>query len=304
MPVSSRGPGGVGPGDATRISSPPSTRTPAKTGRVIRCGLQTRLDVGPHGVPCGCQLSGQASDCGSFEAQLSDHPADHPHTQTRPGGAHPLVMFQEYHHLTGAFAAHSAPYCATGTLPGPRPRARRSPPPPHARGLEQVTAHPGHPASWLHDSTSSIRVSGVRVTLIRWKPSKLTSRSHRSHRSSDTEQQQVGPDTTRGPLKIAGVEVRSSPGTSTSTRNPRSTPTHPHSTRKSQFDRGPGSARGRLRHVRARGAAPEDERIKRDGQGPARPGRPAPRTHAPRPRGGGGARRGACAPRSRHPCVT
>ena len=90
-------------------------------------------------------------------------------------------------------------------------------------------------------------------------------------------------------LKTAGVEVRSSPGTSTSTRNPRSTPTHPHSTRKSQFDRGPGSARGRLRHVRARGAAPEDERIKRDGQGPARPGRPAPRTHAPRPRGGRGA---------------
>ena len=105
-------------------------------------------------------------------------------------------------------------------------------------------------------------------------------------------------------LKTAGVEVRSSPGTSTSTRSPRSTPTHPHSTRKSQFDRGPGSARGRLRHVRARGAAPQDERIKRDGQGPARPGRPAPRTHAPRPRGGGGARRGACAPRSRHPCVT
>jgi hypothetical protein len=36
-------------------------------------------------------------------------------------------------------------------------------------------------------------------------------------------------------LKIAGVEVRSSPGTSTSTRNSRSTPTHPHSTRKSRF---------------------------------------------------------------------
>ena len=34
-------------------------------------------------------------------------------------------------------------------------------------------------------------------------------------------------------LKTAGVEVRSSSRTSTSTRNPRSTPTHPHSTRKS-----------------------------------------------------------------------
>ena len=34
-------------------------------------------------------------------------------------------------------------------------------------------------------------------------------------------------------MKIAGVEVRSSSRTSTSTRNPRSTPGHPHSTRKS-----------------------------------------------------------------------
>ena len=39
----------------------------------------------------------------------------------------------------------------------------------------------------------------------------------------------------RGPLKIAGVEVRSSSRTSTSTRNPRPTPGHPHSTRKSRY---------------------------------------------------------------------
>ena len=38
-----------------------------------------------------------------------------------------------------------------------------------------------------------------------------------------------------GPLKAAGVEVRSSPGTSTSTHNPRPTPGHPHSTRKSRY---------------------------------------------------------------------
>ena len=85
MPVSSRGPGGVGPGDATRISSPPSTRTPAKTGRVIRCGSQTRLDTGPHGIPRSYQLSSQASDGSSFEAQLSDLPADRPGPQTHPG---------------------------------------------------------------------------------------------------------------------------------------------------------------------------------------------------------------------------
>ena len=38
-------------------------------------------------------------------------------------------------------------------------------------------------------------------------------------------------------MKIAGVEVRSSSRTSTSTRNPRPTPGHPHSTRKSRFSR-------------------------------------------------------------------
>ena len=37
-------------------------------------------------------------------------------------------------------------------------------------------------------------------------------------------------------LTTAGVEVRSSSRTSTSTRNPRPTPGHPHSTRKSRFD--------------------------------------------------------------------
>ena len=79
---------------------------PCEAGGVIRCGLQTRLDMGPHGIPRGCQLSSQASDSGSLEAQLSDRPADRPHTQTRPGCAHPLVMFQERHRLAGVFAAY------------------------------------------------------------------------------------------------------------------------------------------------------------------------------------------------------
>ena len=112
-----------------------------ETGGVIRCGLQTRLDMGPHGVPRGCQLSSQASDGGSLEAQLSDRP----HTQTRPGCAHPLVMFQECHRLAGAFAAYPSPYCATGSAPGPRPRARRSPPPPYDRGLVRSPHNPGTP---------------------------------------------------------------------------------------------------------------------------------------------------------------
>ena len=159
-------------------------------GGVIRCGLQTRLDMGPHGIPRGCQLSSQATGGGSFEAQLSDRPADRPHTQTRPGSTHLLAALQESHRLAGVFAAYPASYCATGYAPGPRPRARRLPPPPYDRGLERFSPQPGHPASWLHDSPSSTRASGVRATLIRWKPSKPTSRSHRSQRSSDAQQQQ------------------------------------------------------------------------------------------------------------------
>ena len=54
---------------------------PCETGGVIRCGLQTRLDMGPHGIPRGCQLSSQASDSGSLETQLSEGP------QARPGCA-------------------------------------------------------------------------------------------------------------------------------------------------------------------------------------------------------------------------
>ena len=81
-----------------------------EAGGVIRCGLQTRLDMGPHGIPRGCQLPSQASDGSSLEAQLSDRPADRPHTQTRPGCAHLLAVLQECHRLAGAFAAYPASF--------------------------------------------------------------------------------------------------------------------------------------------------------------------------------------------------
>ena len=259
--------------------------------------------MGPHGIPRGCQLSGQASDGGPFEAQLSDRPADRPGAQTRPGCAHPLVMFQECHRLAGGFAAYPSALVPPDPCRNPGP------------GRVNHFHHHAPVALCDHPATRAARQLVARLNIEHQGP---WGASHAHQMEALQTDEQITSITTikrrtaaagrvrhcRGPLKIAGVEVRSSPGASTSTRNPRSTPTHPHSTRKSQFDRGPGSARGRLRHVRARGAAPEDERIKRDGQGPARPGRPAPRTHAPRPRGGGGARRGACAPRSRHPCVT
>ena len=167
-----------------------------RSGRGSDAAVQARLEKGPHGVPRGCQLSSQSGNGGSLEAQLSDRPADRPagrpRPQTRPGSTHLLAVLQECHRLAGAFAAHPAPYCATGSAPGPRPRARRSPPPPHARDLERFSPQPGQPAQRSQDSTSSTRPHSRRAAATRWKPSKLTGRSHRSQRPSDTEQQQVG----------------------------------------------------------------------------------------------------------------
>ena len=70
-----------------------------------------------------------------------------------------------------------------------KPWARRLPPPPYDRGLVRFSPQPERPASWLHDSTSSTAHLGCEP---RSSPSKPTCRSHRSQRSSDTEQQQVG----------------------------------------------------------------------------------------------------------------
>ena len=192
MPVSSRGPRRRRSWWCHTCSSTPSTRTPAKragsSDAACRHGLMWDHTV--FHVVASCRARPAIVAPSKRSCRIAQQIARAP--RRAPGCAHPLVMFQECHRLAGGFSAYPSPYCATGSLPESRPRARRSPPPPYDRGLERFTPQPGHPASWLHDSTSSTRASGVRATLIRWKPSKPTSRSHRSQRSSDTEQQQVG----------------------------------------------------------------------------------------------------------------
>ena len=164
MPVSSRGPRRRRSWWCHTCSSTPSTRTPAKragsSDAACRHGLMWDHTV--FHVVASCRAR---SDGGSLEAQLSDRPADRPGAQTRPGCAHPLVMFQECHRLAGVFAAYPASLKPPEPCRDPGPRARRSPPP-RARGLERLSPQRGHPASWLHDSTSSTRASGVRAALI------------------------------------------------------------------------------------------------------------------------------------------
>ena len=188
--------------------------------------------MGPHGIPCSCQLSGQASDGGSFEAQLSDRPADRPHTQTRPGGAHPLVMFQERHRLAGVFAAYPAslkpPEPCRDPGPGCVDHLHRHAPvalskSPRTRAANQLVARLNikHQSIWgaSHAHQMEALQTDEQITTIK----RHTAAGRARHRPMS--------------LKTAGVEVRSSSRTSTSTRNPRSTPSHPHSTRKSPYTR-------------------------------------------------------------------
>ena len=231
MPVSSRGPRRRRSWWCHTCSSTPSTRTPAKRAGSSDAAVQTRLDMGPHGVPRGCQLSGQASDSGSLETQLSDRPADRPRTQTRPGGAHPLVMFQECHRLAGVLAAYPA------SLKPPDPC--RNPGPGRVDHLHDHT-----PVTLCdHPATRAARQLVARLNIEHQGP---WGASHAHQMEALQTDEQITPITTikqhRAAGKVrhrprslttAGVEVRSSSRTSTSTRNPRSTPGHPHSTRKS-----------------------------------------------------------------------
>ena len=104
MPVSSRGPRRRRSWWCHTCSSTPSTCTPAKragsSDAACRHGLMWDHTV--FHVVASCRAR---SDGGSFEAQLSDRPADRPGAQTRRC-AHPLVVFQECHRLAGGFAAY------------------------------------------------------------------------------------------------------------------------------------------------------------------------------------------------------
>ena len=220
----------TGPSSASVLVMPHMLINPqhphaCEAGGVIRCGLQTRLDMGPHGIPRGCQLSGQASDGGPFEAQLSDRPADRPGAQTRPGCAHPLVMFQECHRLAGGFAAYPSALVPPDPCRNPGP------------GRVNHFHHHAPVALCDHPATRAARQLVARLNIEHQGP---WGASHAHQMEALQTDEQITPITTikrhrtsagrvrhrPRSLTTAGVEVRSSPGTST--RNPQP-PTNTHS---------------------------------------------------------------------------
>ena len=192
--------------------------------------------MGPHGVPRSCQLSSQSCNGGSLEAQLSDRPADRPHTQTRPGSTHRMVLLDEGRDLAGGFAAHPA------SLKPPDPHRDASP------GSVDHLHH--HTPVTLSDHPTTRAASTAITGLYVEHQTTLTSCDSDQMEALQTDEQITPIITTKRhraaagrvrhrprSLKAAGAEVRSSSRTSTSTRNPRPTPGHPHSTRKSLISR-------------------------------------------------------------------
>ena len=189
--------------------------------------------MGPHGIPRSCQSSSQSCNTGSLEAQLSDRPADRPHTQTRPGSAHLLAALQERHCLAGAFAAHPASF--------------KPPVPCRNPGPGRVDHLHHHTPVTLSDHPTTRAASTAITGLYVEHQTTLTPSDSNQMKTLQVDEQITLLTTTRRhrpaagrvrhhprSLRTAGTEVRSLSRISTSTRNPRPTPGYPHSTRKSR----------------------------------------------------------------------
>ena len=161
------------------------------------------------------------------------------------GGAHPLVMFQEYHRLAGAFAAYPA------SLKPPEPCRDPGPGcvdhlPHHAPvALSKSPRNPGSPPAGCTTQHRAPEYLGCEPRSSDGSPPNRRA-DHNDQATTAAGRARHRPRS----LKTAGVEVRSSPGTSTSTRNTRSTPTHPHSTRKSHKSAFAGSPGNRCRRTK------------------------------------------------------
>ena len=182
---------GVSPGDATRLSSTPSTRIPAKragsSDAACRHGLiwdHTVFHVVPNWRASPEIVAPSKRNC-RIAQRIARTPKRARGAHIRSSCSRNVTVWQvvsrhiqrrlNHRNLAGT-PAQGASITSTTTRPWPC----------------AITPQPGQPARRSQDSMSRTRPHSHRTAATRWKPSKPTSRSHRSQRSSDTEQQQVG----------------------------------------------------------------------------------------------------------------
>ena len=227
------GPGGVGPGGATRLSSTPSTCTPAK--RVGSSEAACR-----HGLTWDHTVFHVVASCRARPAMVAPSKRSRPIAQRiariprRARGAH----YEWFCSMKVAIWQVRSRHIQRSIAP---PDSRRDPSP---RRVDHLHHHTPVASCDHHASRAASKaIAGLYVE------------HQTTGTSSDSDQmealqvdEQITPITTikrhraaagrvrhrPRSLTTAGVEVRSSSRTSTSTRNPRPTPDHPHSTLKSR----------------------------------------------------------------------
>ena len=107
MPVSSRGPGGVGLGGATHAHQPQHPHACERAGSSdAACRHGLIWDHTVFHVVASCRARPAIVAPSKRNCRIAQRIARR--TQTRPGGAHPLVMFQECHRLAGVLTAYPA----------------------------------------------------------------------------------------------------------------------------------------------------------------------------------------------------
>ena len=226
------GPGGVGPGDATCLSSTPAPK-PLRNGRGADAACR-------HGLMWDHTVFHVVASCRANPAMVA------------PSKRNCRIAQRIARTPKRARGAHTRSSCSRN-VPVWQVCSRHI----HRRLNHRIRA--GTPAQGASITSTAIRPWPCAIQPTTRAANQLVARLNIEHQTtltpSDGNQmetlqvnEQITPITTikrhgaaagrvrhcRGPLKIAGVEVRSSSRTSTSTRNPRPTPGHPHSTRKSR----------------------------------------------------------------------
>ena len=190
--------------------------------------------MGPHGIPRGCQFVEPGQRWWLPQSATVGSPNGSPAHPDAPGGAHPLVMFQEYHRLAGVFAAYPAP------LKPPQPC--RDPGPGRVNHLHHHTPvtlskSPHNQGNQPADCTTQHQAPEYLGCEPRSPDGSPPNRradhtdhndqaTHSSSRKGQTPLEVLEDSEGRNPLITWDLDLYP---------QPRPTPTHPHSTQKTRF---------------------------------------------------------------------
>ena len=225
------GPGGVGPGDATHAHQPPAPEPPQKRAGSSDAARRHGLirDHTVFHVVASCRANPAMVAPSKRNCRISQRIA---RTPKRARGAHTRSSCSRNITVWQACSRHIQRRLCHRNLAGT---------PAQGASITSTTTRPWPCA--IHPATRAPRQLIARLNI---KHQSIWGASHAYQMEALQTDEQITPIKRHTAaagrarhrprsLKTARVEVRSSSRTSTSTRNPRSTPGHPHSTLKSSL---------------------------------------------------------------------